>query len=113
LFEHPNLVKGKSFFKDELRNECHCVMTYVKGKEILDFISEMDQSSYSEKMAQNLCKQLFEGIKYLHSIGVCHRDIKPSNIMCTNDLQVVITDFNVAKARPRNEVTPVKEVDKE
>ena len=29
--------------------------------------------------------------------------------MCTSDLQVVITDFNVAKARPRSEVTPAKE----
>lgn len=45
----------------------------------------------------------------MHSVGVCHRDIKPSNIMCTNDMKVVIIDFNVAKARPRDEVTPAKE----
>jgi len=29
--------------------------------------------------------------------------------MCTKDFQVVITDFNVAKARPRSEVNPTKE----
>jgi len=38
LFDHPNLVKGISCFKDEMKCEVHCVMTYVEGKEILDFI---------------------------------------------------------------------------
>lgn len=51
LFDHQNLVKAKSFFKDDLHNECHCVVTYVEGKEILDFIQEMDQSTYSEGVA--------------------------------------------------------------
>ena len=40
----------------------------------------------------------------MHKMGVCHRDIKPSNILITKEHKIVITDFNVAKARPRNEV---------
>ena len=44
-------------------------------------------------------------------MGVCHRDIKPQNIMVTKEMHVVITDFNVAKARPREEVDFNKVVD--
>jgi serine/threonine protein kinase len=40
----------------------------------------------------------------LHSIGVCHRDIKPSNLLITEEHRVVITDFNVSKARDCPEV---------
>lgn len=31
-------------------------------------------------------KGLFEGINYLHSLGIVHRDIKPENILCGNDM---------------------------
>ena len=38
-----------------------------------------------------------EGIAYLHKERVCHRDIKPANIMITDQQEVYIVDFNVAK----------------
>jgi serine/threonine protein kinase len=37
-------------------------------------------------------------------VGVCHRDIKPSNLLITKEHKIVIVDFNVAKARPRDQV---------
>ncbi len=40
-----------------------------------------------------------EGIRYLHSKGVCHRDIKPSNILVTKEQKVYIADFNVARKK--------------
>jgi len=43
-----------------------------------------------------------EGLKYIHSHGICHRDIKADNILVVkssdpNLLKVKIADFNVAK----------------
>lgn len=40
-----------------------------------------------------------EGIEYLHANGVCHRDLKPSNILVTEDNDVYIADFNVAREK--------------
>src|SRR5262249_53534416 len=46
----------------------------VTGGELFDRIVE--RGSFSEKDAQKVMKQVFEGIDYLHSLGVAHRDLK-------------------------------------
>lgn len=46
---------------------------------------------------QYIVKQLLEGLKSIHAIGIYHRDIKPSNILLNEDLQLRITDFGLAR----------------
>lgn len=71
-------------------------MEYIDGSEILDEIAH--SGAYSEKDAQNLFKQILQGIAYLHENFVSHRDIKPANILVTRDQsRCVLVDFNVAK----------------
>ena len=40
--------------------------------------------------------QIFRGLNYIHSLGICHRDIKPHNILVRKK-NVVICDFGSAK----------------
>lgn len=48
--------------------------------------------------------QLFAGLFYLHSHGVCHRDIKPSNVLIDpSDGRLQICDFGSAKFLLRGE----------
>ena len=42
-------------------------------------------------------KQIFEGMKYVHSKKVTHRDLKPENILLTEDGVIKICDFGSAK----------------
>ena len=47
-----------------------------------------------------LMKQLLEGIKAMHTIGIFHRDLKPDNIMLDNKdslLVIKIMDFGLSK----------------
>jgi glycogen synthase kinase 3 beta len=46
--------------------------------------------------------QIFKGLSYLHSLGVCHRDIKPENILLKG-CAAVICDFGSAKVMGVNE----------
>jgi glycogen synthase kinase 3 beta len=40
--------------------------------------------------------QIFRGLNYIHSLGVCHRDIKPHNVLVKGK-KAVICDFGSAK----------------
>ena len=48
---------------------------------------------FDEHEALNLFHQLIEGVKFLHSIGICHLDLKPENLLITGDHRLKISDF--------------------
>lgn len=41
--------------------------------------------------------QLLKGLKYLHSANIVHRDIKPSNILATENCEICLCDFGLAR----------------
>ena len=49
------------------------------GGELFDRI--VAKSYYNEKEARDVCKILFEALKYCHSKNVAHRDLKPENLL--------------------------------
>jgi len=45
---------------------------------------------------RNLCRQVFQGLDYMHKQGYFHRDLKPENLLATRDA-VKIADFGFAR----------------
>lgn len=51
----------------------------------------------TDKHFKCFVKQMLEGIKAMHEVGIFHRDLKPGNILVSKDCQLRITDFGLAR----------------
>jgi serine/threonine protein kinase len=94
--DHPNIIKLKDLF--ETPTTLYLVMELVLGGELFERIVE--RQSYSEHEAQQVMRQLFSAIDYLHSIGIVHRDLKPENLLLAteaDDAAIKLTDFGLSK----------------
>lgn len=61
-----------------------------------DLYSYLKRNIPNRREIIHICKQIAEGIKYLHSKNVIHRDIKTSNILLDINLNIKIADFGMS-----------------
>lgn len=76
----------------------YLVTEKMMGGELFDRI--VQKSYYNEKEARDVCKILFDAMKYCHDHQVAHRDLKPENLLLTSesdDSDIKIADFGFAK----------------
>jgi len=100
---HPNIATIHAI--EEVDGDTFIVMEYIKGKELKELM--IDDGELSIEDVTNCATQIAEGLKAAHKNGVTHRDIKSSNIMITDENQVKIMDFGLAKVRGGAQVTKV------
>lgn len=85
-----NIVKYKNHFS---RSGIDCFsMEYVNDAKELLSVKPKDRAQIID-----WAKQIFTGLRALHEKNVAHRDIKLENILLTNDNQIKICDFGLAK----------------
>ncbi|WP_165164857.1 serine/threonine-protein kinase [Corynebacterium qintianiae] len=75
---------------------CCIVMEYIRGESLADLIAR--ERRLDEALALDVLEQAAHGLAAIHRMGLVHRDIKPGNLMITQNGQVKITDFGIAKA---------------
>ncbi|MDY5785606.1 protein kinase domain-containing protein [Corynebacterium sp.] len=75
---------------------CFIVMEYIRGESLADLIAR--EGKLDEALALDVLEQATHGLAVIHRMGLVHRDIKPGNLMITQNGQVKITDFGIAKA---------------
>ncbi len=89
---HPNIVGVLDFFT---QGDAHyLVMECVEG-DSLDNILKHRQPPMDEALA--LILQIGAGIAAAHKKNVLHRDIKPANVMISNEGEIKVMDFGLAK----------------
>ena len=99
---HPTIVRiydaGEEITTDSngnVKKTPFIVMEYVKGKLLRDLMHER-KLELSE--AVGYAKGVLTALEYSHKAGIIHRDIKASNIMVTEEGQVKVMDFGIARA---------------
>jgi serine/threonine protein kinase len=71
------------------------VMELVQGRLLKDIISA---GPVTVPDAVRYVDGILEALEYSHRAGVVHRDIKPGNVMVTDQGQVKVMDFGIARA---------------
>lgn len=89
---HPNITHIYAI--DRLRH--YFVMELVEGENLADLVKRVGPLSVAK--ALDYTRQTARGLRAGAALGIIHRDIKPSNLLVSDESQVKITDFGLAKA---------------
>ncbi|KAF7179395.1 hypothetical protein CNMCM7691_008328 [Aspergillus felis] len=89
---HPNIVETVRLCSQAGR--WSHVMEYCSQGDLFTIVQQRYLSFESQLC---LFRQLFQGVAYLHDIGIAHRDIKLENLLLTGDSHLKITDFGCAR----------------
>ncbi|MFQ5604018.1 MAG: protein kinase [bacterium] len=111
---HPNIAHVYAI--EEVDDEMFIVMEYIEGKELREIIQippdppllkggsggppplkKGDRGGFAIEQILSYATQIAAGLQAAHKKGVVHRDIKSANIMITEEGQVKIMDFGLAR----------------
>ncbi len=90
---HPNIVSVYEYGEDG--EMAFIAMEFIVGTELKVYFDQVTRFEINDSV--KIMTQILEALEYSHSRGVIHRDIKPSNILITQDGQVKIADFGIAR----------------
>ncbi len=92
--QHVNIITLYDYLEEE--KGLFLILEYATGQALDDYILKVS-GPIPEQKAIYFFEQILDGFAYAHQKGVIHRDIKPSNLIITNDSEVKILDFGIAK----------------
>jgi hypothetical protein len=89
---HPAIVRIHDIFF--AGSDPWIVMEYIKGRSLAALIRN---GSLGEREVARIGLTVLSGLSAAHAAGVVHRDVKPTNILITDDNEVFLVDFGIAK----------------
>ncbi len=98
---HPNITHVYTFIR--YQDAYWMVMEYVEGETLENWIRH--HGAISTALACSITDQILEGLHHAHYKGIIHRDLKPANIMISDEGEVKIMDFGIARIRNSQRLT--------
>src|SRR5262249_18894626 len=90
--QHPNIVQ--IFEVGEHEGNPYCALEYCGGGSLARKLAATPQPPTE---AARLAEVLARAVEVAHGRRVVHRDLKPANVLLTEDGQLKVADFGLAK----------------
>jgi eukaryotic-like serine/threonine-protein kinase len=99
---HPNIVAVYDYGEDE-RGAPYIAMEHVPGGTLKDRIWE--RGKLPPRVAAGVALQIASALEAAHERGIVHRDVKPENVLVSEEGNVKVADFGIARAAEATAVT--------
>ncbi len=93
MLRHPNIVRLYGFGVQD--GHSYYAMELVRGKTLEEELQAGRRFDWRETTQAGI--KLCRALKHAHDAGVIHRDLKPANIIMSDDGEVKLTDFGIAR----------------
>ncbi len=104
--QHANIV---NVYDVGVEDDVHyIVMELVSPRTLKDYIKEQKVYLNTETIVR-IGLQIAEALQVAHDKGIVHRDIKPQNILMTEDGNIKVADFGIARAVTSSTMVNTKE----
>ena len=101
---HPNIVSVYDYGQDgEDAATQYIVMQLVDGQDLSGLLRERGRLSVGDSV--RIALGVASALEAAHRRGIVHRDVKPGNILITDDGDVKVTDFGIARAVSETSMT--------
>jgi len=98
--EHPSIVPVYDYAEQE--NRPFLVMKYIQGETLK---ARLSRGPLNAAEITLVVDAVGSALAYAHKQGILHRDIKPSNVLISNDGQMYLADFGLARIAQAGEST--------
>ncbi|PIE76893.1 MAG: hypothetical protein CSA13_02215 [Clostridiales bacterium] len=104
--QHANIV---NVYDVGIEDDIHyIVMELLSDRTLKDYIEEQKVYLNTESIVR-IGLQIAEALQVAHDKGIVHRDIKPQNILMTQEGNVKVADFGIARAVTSSTMVNTKE----
>jgi serine/threonine-protein kinase len=91
---HPNIVTVIDRGDDDGRQ--YIVFEHVDGENLKELV--VRSGRLPVRRALELALSVADGLAFAHEQGLVHRDVKPQNVLLSNEGEVKVTDFGIARS---------------
>ena len=95
---HPGIVELFDLLSDD--SNYYVIMEYCPNGDLFQHI--IDNGGLSEQEARPIVRQVFEALRYVHSLNITHRDLKPENLLLDSMGRVKLGDFGLSQFIGKN-----------
>uniref|UniRef100_A0A8R1I8S4 mitogen-activated protein kinase n=1 Tax=Caenorhabditis japonica TaxID=281687 RepID=A0A8R1I8S4_CAEJA len=103
LMRHDNIICALDIYTPDEENDFRdvYVVTEFAGRSLYRILKQ--QRDYgrrvlTEEHIKFIIYQIIRALKYIHSANIIHRDLKPGNIALTDDCDLMVLDFGLARS---------------